>query len=132
MFVSPTEKGHGLTMGLTRGLDRLKTQHCHVQQSLSGDFQNVSEQLTVTLLPCGSLYILVGGRKEDRDREGEGRGQENGAWAWTSSHREVLKALRVLFRDSNPDTQLTSKNKGYQACSEYTPGGFSLKKRVKS
>lgn len=48
------------------------------------------------------------------------------------AHREVLKALRVLFRDSNPDTQLTSKNKGYQACSEYTPSGFSLKKRAKS
>lgn len=127
----PTEKGHDLTMGLTRGLDRLKTQHCHVQQSLNGDFQNVSKQLTVTLLPWGSLYILAGGRKEDRDR-GVGRGQENGAGAWTSSHREVLKALRVLFRDSNPDTQLTSKNKGYQACSEYTPSGFSLKKRAKN
>lgn len=59
-------------------MGRLKTQHCHVQQSLSGDFQNVSEQLTVTLLPCGSLYLLVGGGKEDRDREGVEEGKNTG------------------------------------------------------
>lgn len=53
--------------------------------------------------------------KRGREKK-RGEGEKTGAWVLKNSHGQqiLLKASRVLFRDSNPDTQLTSKNKGYQ------------------
>lgn len=67
------------------------------------------------LASLGDLFTFCLEVERERGTEKKWEeGKKMGAWVLKNSHRKVLKAPRVLFRDSNPDTQLTSKNKGYQ------------------
>lgn len=67
------------------------------------------------LASLGDLFTFCLEVERDRGTEKKWEeGKKMGAWVLKNSYTKVLKAPRVLFRDSNPDTQLASKNKGYQ------------------